>query len=73
MPVTIRHAKKVYKGLTTADLARMWGITPQSAEKRTTRPGFPVPLATITTEDADGRTVKVTKVWDPADFRVFNN
>lgn len=65
MPVQIRHAKKVYGGITAADLARHWGISPQAAEKRLAKPGVPKPMATIRTLTDDGQTVKEQKVWDP--------
>lgn len=63
MPIKIRHAKKIYEGVTVADLARYWGISPQAAEKKAAKSEAPKPLATIQTLDDAGRVVKEQKVW----------
>lgn len=63
MPVEIRHAKKVTRGITTADLARAWGMTPQAADKKVSKEDAPKPVVVITTLDDDGRTTKEQKVW----------
>ena len=65
MPLEIRHARKVYRGVTTADLARKWGITPQAADKRVHRPEAPAPIAVIATLDDAGRVIKRQTMWDP--------
>jgi hypothetical protein len=63
MGIEIRHAKKVTKGITTADLARHWGMTPQAADKKASKAGQPKPIVVISTTDDAGRIVKETKVW----------
>jgi len=65
MPVEVRHAKKVTRGITTADLARAWGMTPQAAEKRVNKPEAPRPIVVITTMDDQGHATKEQKVWTP--------
>lgn len=66
--IRIRGSKKVVRGMAASDVARAKDITPQAADKKVGRPGFPKPLATITTLSDDGVVQKVTKVWDPADL-----
>ncbi len=63
MPIKVRHADWSIDGVTAADLARRWGITPQAAHKRVAKSAAPQPILLISTTDDKGGVVKETKVW----------